>query len=871
MGWMAKFFRRLALLVRRDRFRSELSEEMAFHRAQAEEELRSAGFSARQARRQTQMRFGNTLKLRDQSQEAVAFRWESVGQDLRYAMRQMLRSPGFTLAVVLTMALGIGANTAIFSVVEATLLRPLPYPGADRIVRISDERTRGDSTGGLVGVLRFYDLEQRNRSFDSVAFFYFGDSSTLIYGTHLPESVYCAGASGQFWRVLGGKAMLGRTFHEQDDLPNAPPVVVLGYGLWEGAFGRDRAIVGKAVTINKQPATVIGVMPRGFDYPGKADMWKPAQFDPNGWKGYRGDGSRFLNVIARRKPGVSQRWAESELAALGEQLASEHPDTDGPWRFRSVSLRDSLYGQVKPALLVLAAASFLLLLIACVNVANLLLSKATAREAEITLRQALGASRGRVLRQILTESILLAFGGGLIGVGAAGILVRIAAARLPGILGTPDAIRLDWRVATMELAMASGAGILFGLAPAWRTLHRGLNSRMKDGETRMAGASGSRLRGGFIAVQVGLSMVLLVGACLLAQSLWKLTGTPLGFEPERLVTFQVVLPWESKPENADRFFTEAQRRIEALPGVEAAGQISAPPTVGWHTRSSFDTDWMARTPHRDAVNVEVRAIRGNYLRAMGIPLLAGRDFRAADKSVVLVNEEFVRRYLPLGNPVGRHLVNDQSVEVIGVIGNVRGTAGSLAAAVQPEVYFPANGLNGGWFVIRSAVPAEVLEPEIRRAIHEVDSQQSIGHVQTMEDRLSSAVAQPRLNMALLVAFAGIALVLACVGIYGVVAYSVAQRRQEIGVRMALGATRGQISLLFLRRTIAAALIGLGGGGVATLFLTRLLRSQLYGITPNDPRTFSVAVLLLLVPVLAASLRPALRAASLDPVEALRTE
>ena len=875
-----RLWRKFWMLLRRNRFRSELDEEMAFHREQQEREFAAAGMSSKEARKSTARQFGNAVKLREQSHEVIGFPFESIWQDVRYTVRQIRHSPGFALAVVVTLALGIGANTAIFSVVHGTLLSALPYPQADRIVSIKDERIVGQSTGGLVAVPRVFDLEARNQSFESVAFFYF-EHPTLIAGTHLPENMDGVAVTGQFWRVFGTQPMLGRVFDEREDRPNTGEVIVLSYTAWQRLFGGNPEAIGKSVTVDKQDATIIGVMPKSFQYPARIDMWRPTHFNPLGWKSYRGDGTRFVNVFARLKPGVALATAQNELQLIAGQLANEHPESDAQWRFSSLSLRDSMYGELKPALVVLMASSAVLLLIACLNVANLLLSRATARQREVALRQALGASRIRIVRQLLTESTLLAFLGGSVGLGAGFALVKLAQAKLPPTLQRPGAITLDWPVVAFALAVSIGAGILFGLAPALRSGKNDLNQGLKSGEARNAGAAGAGIRSTFIAVQVGLSLVLLVSACLLAQSLWKLTKSPLGFQPDHVLTFEIQLPWDDRGPAIDSFFSQVQRRVEDLPGVVAVGQISALPTVSWHLHSSYDVDWKPRTSHQDAVSAEDRHLSGDYLKAMQIPLLAGRELRSDDGFAVLVNQEFVRRYSPDESPVGRFLLNQYSIgtagakqsgiRIVGIIGNVRGTAGSIAAEVQPEVYFPASGITSRSFVVRSQMQPDQLISTIRNQVHLIDPQQAIGNVKTLDEMLDVAVAQPRLNMALLVSFAGISLLLACVGIYGVVAYSVAQRRQEIGVRMALGASRQQISIMFLRRTFAAALIGLACGSVATLLLTRLLRSQLYGVEPDNPTTFLIAILLLLTPVFVASLRPSLKAASVDPVEVLRTE
>ena len=871
-------FRKLMLLLRRDRFRSDLEEEMAFHRAEQQREFEATGMTPEQAGRAAKRQFGNAMKLREQSHEAVGFRLESVWQDLRYAFRQIVRSPGFTVAVVLTLALGIGATTSIYTLVYATLLRNLPYPDADRIVHVEDMRLQGHSTGGLVGVPRFFDVSARNRSFETLSYFYF-DHPTLIAGTQLPMPVKAVGADSQFWQLFGVQPLLGRTFDERDCIPNAPDAVVLSFAAWQQLFGGDRGVIDRQVLLDQKQATIVGVMPAGFHMPNGIDLWRPSHFTSTQFGDYRHEGTRFINVYARLKPGVPAQAAQADLATIGGQLQREHPATDAVWQFRSESLRDSLYGAVRPALLVLLIASGFLLLIACLNVANLLLSRATGREREVALRRALGASEGRILLQFLTESTVLTLIGGCFGLAASYVLVREIGTKLPGRLGAPGFVAMNWSVAGFALELSACAGIAFGLAPAWQNRRVELNSALKRGETRLAGSTSSGLRHAFIAVQVGLSLILLVGASLLAQSLWNLMKSPLGFDPDHLLTFAVNLPWNAKPTAIRNFYTGVQQGIESLPGVTAIGQIDALPTTDWHLRSNFDADWLPRIPNRPAINAEDRHIAGDYLRAAGTPLIAGRTFNESDFDIkdtpILVNQELVRQYLPGGNPIGRHLiVLGTSFEIVGVVGNVRGTAGSIAQAVGPEVYWPADdeqGVGQRSFVVRSHVPPEELTKAIRELVHRVDPQQAVANVRTMDDLISTSVAQPRLNMALLVAFAGIALVLACVGIYGVVAYSVAQRRQEIGVRMALGASRGQISMLFLRRTLSAALTGLACGGVATLLLTRLLRSQLYGVEPNNPLTFLIAVLLLLTPVLVASLRPALQAASVDPVEALRTE
>ena len=866
-------FRRMAMLFGRDRFRSELEEEMAFHRAQTEQQFVADGASAETARHAAKRQFGNETRLREQSHEAIGFRFESIGQDVRYAVRQMMRAPGFTLAVVLTLALGIGANTAIFSAVEATLLRPLPYPDAERIVNITDQRIQGVSTGGLVTVPRYFDLKARSRAFESVTGFYF-EKPTLVAGKGLPRQVNAVRATSDFWRVLSMPAMLGRVYNAEDDRQGAPEVVVVSYATWQDYLGADADVIGKVVEIDRKPMTVIGVMAKDFHYPsrdaGGAEVWIPPHLNLKDWKSYRGEGVRFMRIAARVRPETTVRAAESEMETINAQLAGEYPQTDGPWRMRGESLKDQFYGNLRPALTVLLVASAALLLIACLNVGNLLLSRATARGHEVAVRRALGASRGRLARQWLTESLLLALMGGGMGLGSAYGLLRFAATRLPASMGM-NGVAVNWPVAGFAFIVSLVAGVLFGLAPVFDRNLGKIDFELKNGSTRTSSHGSNRARRAFIGAQVGLSLVLLATSCLLTKSLWRLMHAPLGFAPDHVATFKLQLPWQTSAVATDRFFAEIQSGLESLPGVIAVGQINQMPTEDWHARLPFDVDWRPRTEKKDAVTAEVRNMDGNYLEAMEIPLKAGRPLKTGEANAVLVNDEFVRRYLPDGNPVGRHMVGGDTVQIVGVIGNVRGTSGSLSAKVEPEVYYPASGVVVRSFAVRTVMEPAQLAMAIQKVVHRADPQQAAGSIRTLDAMVNANTAQPRLNMALMASFAAIALALACVGIYGVVAYAVAQRRREIGVRMALGASRGQISGMFLKQTLAAALVGMVCGGAATLLVTRLIRSQLYGVEPNDPATLGVAVLLLLAPVFLASLRPALRAAKVDPAEALRAE
>jgi putative ABC transport system permease protein len=873
-GWLARW----GGLFGKRRQERELAEELDAHLQMGMEENISRGMTPEEARRQALIKLGGIEQTKENYRDRRGFPWlESLLQDIRFGLRMLRKNPGFTAVAVLTLALGIGATTAIFTLVYSTLLRDLPYPEADRIIAIHDTRIEGSSTGGLVTGPRFFDIQARSRSLQSVSFFYF-DPSTLIVGKALPMSVRAAGADADFWSVFGVAPMFGRTFGAEDDTPNAPLAVVLSYPAWQEIFGGDRSVIGRQVTLNQREATVVGVMPPDFSAPGGVDLWHPAQFVPSNWGSYRGEGLRFIKVFGRLQPGVTLEQAQSDLARIGEQLRQVYPNSDGLWRFTSETLRDDRYGNLRPALMALLIASVLLLLIACTNVANLLLSRATTRRREVAVRRALGASVGRLTAQFLTESVLLALAGGAAGIASAFALVRGFGSHLPGGLGRPGAVYPDWTVTGIALLVCLATGIISGLAPALESRRVRLLAALKQGESRLGGSAGNTLRGVLVGVQVGLSLVLLVGASLLAESLWNLTKQPLGFQPQHLLVFSLSLPWNTKPEEARNFYDGVQQHLENLPRVLSVGQIDAPPMVAWHVRNNYDADWLPRIGGQPAINAETRNIGGNFLAALGVPLLAGRAFTAEDEikkpPPVLVNEELAREFLQNGNPVGHHLLIDADAhEIVGVIADMRGTSASIATQPGPEVYWPANanGVGHRYFLVRTIAGPKQLVDAVRKQVYEVDPQQSIGNVGTMDQLLDEATAEPRLNIDVVASFAGLALVLACVGIYGVVAYFVAQRIQEIGVRMALGATGGQIVWLFVRRAMVPALAGLLGGTLLALAASRLLRSQLYGVQPNDPLLYLASALALLIPVLLATLVPSLRAAKIDPIKALRTE
>jgi len=752
---------------RRKRSFNDFSSEIQAHLELEIDRLRGEGLSEQEARRQARKEFGNVLRSKERFYESQRVAWaDHFRKDLVYAARQLVKNKTFTVVAALTLALGIGSTTAIFSLVQATLLRALPYRDGGRLVKIEDVRLRGRSTGGLVSVARFFDLQSRSKSFDSLAFFYF-DHPTIIPRSSLPVAVAAAGVSPNFFETLGLQPILGRGFLASDGLHNAPAVAIISYPAWQRLFGGNRDVLSQQVPVDGRPTNIVGVLPPGLEYPSKTEIWIPAFYAPAEWAAYRHEGTRFIHVLGRLKAGATLASAAAEIKSLGERLRREYPNTDANWQFGIQSFRDYLYGNMKAPLLVLMAASGVLLLIACINIANLLLSRGTARAQEIAVRRALGASQSRILLQFITENLLLALLGGGLGLLAAAAGLQWFGAHLPGRLAS-SGVAVNWIIAWFALGVSVATGIIFGCVPAVQARRLDLNTNLKRGDARVGAAAGSRLRTAFISIEVALSLVLLVGASLLAESLWNLIKSPLGFQPDHVLSFEVKLPWNTKPAVVKRFFDDLQSRIASLPGVTAVGQASALPTVDWHLRSNFDVDWKPRTAHGDAINVADRSIAGDYFRAMGIPLLAGRFFTEADAHVkqprAIVNQEFVKEYFPNGNPIGHHLINRiTQYEIVGVVGNVRGTEGSIAAPPGPELYFlPDDGQPQSYFVVRSVAPPSALINAIRQQVHAVDPTQAIRDIATLDERLDESVAQPRFNTVLLASFAAIALILACV-------------------------------------------------------------------------------------------------------------
>ncbi|HEX8722314.1 MAG TPA: ABC transporter permease [Pyrinomonadaceae bacterium] len=798
-------------------------------------------------------------------------------QDIRFGLRTLLRRPGFTLVAVLTLALGVGANTAIFSVVNAVLLRPLPLlkePG--RLVIVYE--TTQQSPREYVSVPNLEDYRAGARSFESFATFV--PQSVNLTGGSEPERVVGGFATSSFFRVAGVEPARGRAFLPEDDREGAGLVAVLGHDLWQRRFGSDPDILGKTLVFNGEPYTVVGVMPEGFGFPVTGpDVLLPAQRWPN-YKPARSAHNAW--VIGRMRQGVTREAAEDELRGVARRLEEAYPEENRGRGVRVVGLRDELVDEIRPALLVLLGAVGLILLIACANIANLLLARGAARQKEMALRSALGASRARLLRQLLTETLLLAVAGGGAGLLLAQWGVDALLALNPAELPTPQGVPVDGRVLAFSLGIAALAGLFFGIVPALQLSKAGVGAGLKEGGRAAGeGAAGrGRLRGAFVVSQVALSLVLLVGAGLLLNSFYRLLSVSPGFDPHNLLTMEYRIPKNRYPKGEQQwaFHREVVERVSRVPGVESAAVIRGLPFSGNGGSAAYVVPERPAPARGLEPKALENAIDPNYLRTVGLPLLRGRNFTEQDgpdaPSVVLVNRTMAETVWPGEDPLGKRLqfpdVKGEAT-VVGVVGDAKQY--DISEQQRPQVYTPyaQNPHIFATLVVRSRVEPLSLAEQVKRAVWSVDPEQPVWRVRTLERVLSQNVADRRFVLWLMACFAGLALGLTALGIYGVVSYAVAQRTHEIGVRMALGAQGRDVLRLVLRQGMAPALAGVALGLAGAFAATRLMAGLLYGVSPTDPATYAAVAVLLAAVALLACYLPARRATKVDPLIALRYE
>jgi len=807
---------------------------------------------------------------------------QTLWQDLRYGARMLLKNPGFTLVAVITLALGIGANTAIFSVVNAVLLRPLPYPHAERMVYVLEGSLSDPKFETSFSPEIFTDMRSRNQSLDSYSALSY--VSFTLTGDRQPEALDGLLASADFGRVVGMAPALGRSFTAEEDAPGKDHVALIGDGLWRRRFGANPQIVGRNVQLNGEPYTIIGVMPPNFNFPSPSiEVWAPLDLS----KYDRRHG--FLQGVARLKPNVTVEQARADLRNIAEQIKKEISGFDRDFTMKVETLREIRIGNLGRPLMILLGAVALVLLIACVNVANLMLGRATARWKEVALRSALGASRWGLVRLLLVESALLAAVGGALGLLLASYGVDALVAINPAAIPASKKIAIDGSVIAFTFLISLLAVALFGLAPAWQATKTDLSRALRENSRSATGARRLKLmRGAMVVAEISLSLVLLVSAGLLLESLWKLLNVNPGFRAENVVTCRIDLPRAKYPEERRQaeFYRSVLGQARAIPGVEAAGLVTHLPFSGSRGTSSFSIDDRPGSRGSNGQNADRRQVAPGYFAAMVIPLLAGRDFTDIDDmehpGVAIINEAAANRFWPNENPLGKRITIGMgpevklygkavSREIIGVVGNVKHE--QLKDDFQPEIYVPAWHLPAPnmYLIVRGKAPVETLINSIRRAVQSIDPEQPIRRAQLLERAIAKTVAPQRLVAVLLSLFAGLALTLAMVGIYGVMSYSVAQRTQEIGVRMALGAQSRDVLKLILRQGMTLALVGVGAGLLVSAALTRLMKGLLYGVGPNDPLTFVGIAALLTTVTLLAALIPAQRATKVDPMVALRCD
>jgi putative ABC transport system permease protein len=795
--------------------------------------------------------------------------------DVRYGLRLLLKHKGVSVVAIIALTLGIGANTAIFSLVNGVLLRPLPFPNADQIVFFEGKNPGQGVTDSNISFPDYIEWSKQTDLFASTAAYYSGNSNLAADGAE-PERVPRAGVTSGFFNVLGVQPARGRAFATEDDQPNAPSVAIISDGLWKRRFGSDPSIVGRQITVSARPLTVIGIMAPGFEYPEQTQVWVTS--------GVKADeeprDNRSFEAIARLRPGLDVARAQAQISATSSRLALEFPDTNKGWDTHVMKLHDRLVRDARPALLALLGAVGFVLLIACANVANLLLARAAARQKEIAVRAAMGASRARVVRQMLTESLLLSVIGGVGGMLLSIWLKDSLLAIIPEGAPRMDQVRIDYIVLAFVVGISALTGIAFGLIPALHASKLNVSDSLKEGGRAGEGNRRTSARSLLLIGEVALSLVLLVGAGLLIKSFVRLQEVRPGFNPHNVLVASIAVP-SAKYKDAQRpeFFRQLTERLASLPGVRAVGGAINLPlgASGYGIGRAFIPEGRPLSVD-ESKNASYSTITGDYFRALEVPILAGRTFNLNDNEnapkVVVVNESLAKRVFgSASSAIGKRLTvwRDEKFprEIVGVVADTKSTALDVESGAQ--IYVP-HAQDAQWnfmaLVIRTAADPSSHAAAVRRAVQGIDRDQPVYNVRTMDDVVINSLGVRRVSMLLFTVFAGVALLLAAVGIYGVMAYSVTQRTQEIGIRMALGAQKSDVLRLVVRQGMTLTVIGVIAGLVGAFALTRLIANLLFGVGSNDPATFLGLSLLLLTVAFVACYLPARRAAKLDPMVAL---
>jgi predicted permease len=869
-------------LLQKDRVEQEFTEEIQAYLEMLTEAKILEGLKPQVARREALIEMGGIEQVKERVREIrMGYFLETMWQDLRYGMRVLAKSPVFTTVAVLSLALGIGANTAIFSVVNGLLLRPLPYPDSQRIMHVWHTPPQ-ESFPGMnrfsVSPANYLDWKDQNHTFEQMAAY--GYAGFSLSASDDPVAVTGAAVSSEFFSVLRSNPSQGRTFLPEEEQPGRDQAVVISHGLWQRAFGANPNLIGQTLTLNSRSFTVIGIMPAGFEFPREAELWVPLAWDDNERQ------TRSIHdyvVIARLNPNVSLAQAQAEMSTISSRLEQQYPEENKSWGAVVIPLQEDLIGDIRPALLVLFCAVGFVLLIACANVANLMLARGASRQKEIAIRIALGAPRARIVRQLLSESVLLAVVGGLLGLLLAGwgseLLVQLSSDSLPN----PGEIGIDKWALGFTLLVSLAAGIAAGIAPAFQFATADTSETLKQGTGRTGGSSAKqRTRKALVICEVALSLILLIGAGLMIRSFWKLQHVDPGFNISNTLTMSVGLsPIKySDAHQQVAFFDRVLEQVSALPGVVSAGATTTLPLAGQGSTQPFTIEGRPESAVAEQPMAQTRYISADYFRTMGIPLRQGRFFSDQDREkgvpVIIISESMAHRFWPGQDPIGRRMTPSFHLqqgprEVIGVVGDVKGQG--LDAETASTMYLSYKQAPRPYmtFVARTASDPQYFIQAISKTVYTVDKEQALTNIGTMEQVLAASLSGRRFNMTLLITFAVLALVLAAVGVYGVMNYSVTLRRRELGIRMALGARAADVLRLVLGQGLTLTLIGIGAGLVGAYGLTRLMESLLYGVTATDFLTFVTVSGVLMAVGLLASYVPARRATKVDPMIALRQE
>jgi putative ABC transport system permease protein len=883
-------FKRVFRLPLFRRTAAAVAEEFAFHLDMRASELISRGWTPEAARAEARRQFGDVTdaetycRRTDERREKRIMRtdfWTELAQDISYAMRSLRKAPGFALVAILTLALGIGANTAIFSVVRGILLRPLPFAQPGRLVMVASTYggSQKPSTSSPANV---YDWRSQNKSFTSMAVV--TGHSAVLTGSGDPEKIRGFSVGADFFSILGVQALQGHSaFTPEDSAWHGTKSVLVNETLWRTRFGSDPALVGKMLTLDNENFQVAGIIPAESAWPSNAMLWYPFTYDPADLANSRG--AVYLNVVARLKPGATLQSATADMSTISARLAKQYPNANDKWGSVVVPMQDWITGSLKLPLLVLLGGVAFVLLIACANVANLLLVRGVAREGELAVRTALGAGRGRLIRQLVTESMVLSLIGGATGFLLAIVGTRLLVAAAPTSIPRLDAIHVDGVVLAFTLAIATLTGAIFGLVPAYQMVRPDIAKTLREGGRTGGNRSGGHIaRRALVVAEVALSVMLLAGAGLLIRSFNSLMAVDPGFRTENSISFALSLP-DAKYHTARQmsaFMGQVMERMHALPGVQSAGSGFGMPLTNFGFGFSFTVAGRAPLKPSEQPDAEVRVATPDYFTTMGIRMVKGRGFTDLDRSggakVLLVTETAAKKFFPGEDPIGKHVTfgwtrDDGTLEgdIVGIVADVKQS--SLAATTLPQFWapydqWPMSSMN---VVLHTTRDPQAAVADARAAIKQLDPDLAVAQIKTLDAVLAESVAQPRFYMVLLTAFAIVAIALSAIGIYGVIAYLVGQRARELGIRIALGATPTRVVRMVVREGVAMVAVGIGVGIAGALALTRLMGALLFTIKPTDPVTYVTVAALLACVALVASFVPALRAANVDPALAMRAD